>query len=218
MDTSSESYLTVRQHADALAHEAHPKKRRQHRNEPLDQLVRAIWLDQFGDETTPCLLLSPGDVKNHKRGFKQPPGRCPIRVVLWRLLPKGEFWVPSAVRAAREDEYLWQEIAALSWDDYDEHWRRHTIEPVVILEPGIGQWKALHWKGKPKTGGRKPGSGGYAVQDAPRVEEMKVLLASRTAKTLHAAACIVAPHAEGSRIEESKVKRLMKRYKELHGT
>ncbi len=122
-----ETYFTVRQHADALAREAHPGKWRQHRNEPLDQLLRAIWLDQFGDETTPCLLLSPGDVKNHKRGFKQPPGRCPIRVLLWRLLPKGDYWVPSAVRAAREDEYLWQEIAALSWDDYDEQWRRHTI-------------------------------------------------------------------------------------------
>ena len=218
MDTLSESYLTVRQHADALAHEAHPVAWRKYRNDPLDQLFRAIWLDQFGDETTPCLLLSPGDVKNHKRGFKQPPGQCPIRVLLWRLLPKGDYWVPSAVRAAREDEYLWQEIAALSWDDYDEQWRRHIIEPVIILDLGIEQWKVRYWKGKLKTGGRPPGSGSYRVQDAPRVDEMKVLVASGTEKSPHAAAWAVVKQTKGKSLDKSKVQRLLKRYKELHGT
>ena len=52
MDTSPESYLTVRQHANALARDAHPVAWRKHRNEPLDQLFCAIWLDQFGDETS----------------------------------------------------------------------------------------------------------------------------------------------------------------------
>ncbi len=213
-----ETYLTVRQHADALAHEADPGKWRQHRIEPLDQLLRAIWLDQFGDEATPCLLLSPGDVKNHKRGFKQPPGRCPIRVLLWRSLPKGDYWVPSAVRTAREGEYPWQEIAALSWDDYDEQWRRRIIEPVVILEPGIGQWKARYWKGKPRKGGRPPGSGSYRVQDELLAEKMNLSITNGTMKSPHAAAWAVVDQAEGSRTEESKVKRLMKRYKELYGT
>jgi len=217
MDTSSESYLTVRQHADALAREAHPKKWRQHRNEPFDQLFRAIWLDQFGDETTPCLLLSPRNVKNHKRGFKQPPGRYPIRMVLMHLLPKGEIWVPSAVRAAREDEYLWQEIAALSWDDYDEHWRRHTIELVVILEPGIGQWKTHHWTGKPRKGGRPPGSGSYAVQDELLTEKMNELVASGTVSSPYAAVKGMIKEVPGSGTDLSKAKRLIKKYKELYG-
>ena len=217
MDTSPESYLTVRQHADALASDARPKKWRQHRNEPLDQLFRAIWLDQFEDEATPCLLLSPADVKNHKRGFKQP-GRCPIRVLLWRSLPKGDYWVPSAVRAAREDEFLWQEIAALSWDDYAEQWRRHIIEPVVILDPGIEQWKVRHWTGKPKTGGRPPGSGSYAVQDEPIIKKMKVLIASGTVSSPYAAVMSMIKEVPGRGTDLSKAKRLIKKYKELYGT
>ncbi len=70
MNTSSESYLTVRQHADALAREAHPRAWRRHRNEPLDQLLPAIWLNQFEDDLTPCLLFNPDDVKDHRRGIR----------------------------------------------------------------------------------------------------------------------------------------------------
>ncbi len=120
METSSETYLTVRDHADALAREAHPRAWRKHRNEPLDQLFRAIWLDQFKDDSTPCLLFRPDEVKDHRRGIRRRPEQSSIRVLLWRTLGKGEYWVPDVVRAAHEREYLWQAMAALSWDDYDD--------------------------------------------------------------------------------------------------
>ena len=213
-----ETYPTVRQCADALAREARHVAWRRHRNEPLDQLFRAIWLDQFGDETTPCLLSNPDDVKDYERGIRRRPEQCAIRVLLWRSLPKGDYWVPSAVRTAREGEYLWQEIAALSWDDYDDQWRRRIIEPVVILKPGIEQWKVRHWTGKPKTGGRPPGSGSYAGQDAPLVKTMNELIANGTEKTPHAAAWAVVHLAEGRNTSDmSKVKRLIARYKESYG-
>lgn len=212
MDTSPESYLTVRQHADALAHEAHPGKWRQHRNEPLDQLLHAIWLDQFGDETTPCLLLSPGDVKNHKRGFKQPPGRCPIRVLLWRLLPKGDYWVPDAIRSAHEQgPYPWDEMADLPWDDYDDPWRRRIIEQVVILGSVFPQWKTRHWTGKQKRRGRTKGSGSLESQDAPLVKEIDKMVAEGKATSRWDAAGKVATRAEGPGTLLSKATRLVKR-------
>ncbi len=160
METSSESYLTVRQHADALAREAHPVTWRQHRNEPLGQLLRAIWLDQFEDDLTPCLLYNPDDVKDHQRGIRRRPEQSSIRVVLWRAIPKGGYWVPDAVRNAHEQgPYPWDEMADLPWNDYPEGWRCGIIEQVVILGSGFERWKPRHWTGKPKKGGRKPGSG-----------------------------------------------------------
>lgn len=203
-----ETYFTIRQHADALTREAHPVTWRQHRNEPLDQLLRAVWLDQFGDETTPCLLSGPGDVKNHKKGFKQPPGRCPIRVSLWRSLPKGEYWVPSAVRAACEDEYLWQEMAALSWDDYDNQWRRRFMEQTVIPGSDFKQWKGHHWISKHDMRGRKKGSGSLASQDAPLIKKIKALMTGPNPMSKWAASNKMAPDAAGSGTLESKARRL----------
>ena len=197
METSSETYLTVREHADALAQEAHPRAWRKHRNEPLDQLFRAIWLDQFEDETTHCLLFNPNEEKAYKRGVRRRPEQCAIRVLLWRGLPKGEFWVPSAVRAAREGEYLWQEMAALSWDDYDDQWRRRIIEPVVVLGSVFPQWKEQHWAGTRGLGGRTKGSGSLASHDAPLLDEMKTLMTGLNPMSKWAAAVTIAPRAAG---------------------
>ena len=144
MNSSSETYLTVRLHADALAHDAYHSSWRKHRNEPLDQLFHAIWLDQFEDETTHCLLLRPDDLKDHKRGIRRRPEQSSIRVMLWRMLPKGEYWIPDPIRKAHEGEYLWKEMAALPWDDYDEVWRRSNIEQVLIAAHTFEDWKAKY--------------------------------------------------------------------------
>ena len=137
---------------------------------------------------------------------------CPIRVLLWRLLPKGDYWVPSAVRAAREDEYLWQEMASLSWDDYDEQWRRRLIEQVVILGSGVKRWKASHWTSKPKSGGRKPGSGALTAQDCILWEKMKRLLVQQEAVSAWDAARHFANEAPGKGSFDSKRRRLANGY------
>ena len=56
-------------------------------------------------------------------------------------MPKGAYWVPDSVRKAR-DQYLWEEIAPLSWDDYDPPWRRNIIEQVVILGSAFERWES----------------------------------------------------------------------------
>ncbi len=213
MVTSPETYLTVRQHADDLARECHPRSWRQHRNEPLDQLFPAIWLDQFEDIATHSLLLDPEEVKQHRKGFTPLPDRTPVRVLLWRLLPKADYWVPDAVRNAREGEYLWQEMAALSWDDYDDAYRRRRIEQVVILGSAFKQWKGRYWTGGRERPGRKEGSDAYARDDAPLVDKMTGLLAEDGDMTVWQAAGRFAEEAAGGGTLESRQRRLSDRYK-----
>lgn len=212
MVTSPETYLTVRQHTDDLARECHSRSWRQHRNEPLDQLFPAIWLDQFEDETTHSLIFSPKEVERHRRGFAPQPGRTPVRVLLWRILGE-DYWIPDAVRNAhRQSEYLWQEIADLPWEDYDDAWRRRIIEQVVILGSAFKRWKGQYWTSKRETRGRKKGSGSLASQDVPLVNEIKKLTANGTAPSRYAAAMKVAAHSKiGSGSVESRAKRLLKR-------
>ena len=222
MVTPPETYLTVRQHADDLAREGHPRSWRQHRNEPLDQLFPAIWLDQFEDETTHSLLLAPDEVKEHRKGFTPLPDRAPVRVMLWRLLPKADYWTPDAVRNAREGEHLWQEMADLPWDDYDDAYRCRRIEQVVILGSAFKRWKDRYWtRGRARLG-RKEGSGSLAKQDAPFVEKMREICKAGTEPSEYAAAGRVvqededseAPKMAGGGTSLSKQKRLYKRYKE----
>ncbi len=212
MNTSSETFLTVREHADALAHELHPKAWRKYRNEPLNQLLPAIWLDEFEDEKTWCLLSSPNDVENCKKGYKPAPGSSSVRTLLYGILPKGELWVPEAVRKAH-GEYLWGELAALAWDDYEKNWLHNIIlYGVVIPGSDFEKWKARHWRGKKETRGRKKGSGSYEALDASLVEDMKQIIADGTALSRYAAGMKVAPRAEGPGTLESKAKRLVRRF------
>ena len=212
MVTSPETYLTVRQHADDLARECHPRSWRQHRNEPLDQLFPAIWLDQFEDETTHSLIDSPAEVERHRRGFAPQPGHTPVRVLLWHILGR-DYWIPDAVRNARQSEYLWQEMADLPWEDYDDAWRRRRIEQVVILGSAFKRWKDRYWTGGRERLGRKEGSGSYAKKDAPLVEKMKGVLAENDDMSDWHAAGLFAGEAEGGGTPESKQYRLLRRYK-----
>ena len=65
-------------------------------------------------------------------------------MILWRLLPKGQYWVPDPVRKAHEGEFLWKEMAALPWEDYAEEWRRGSIEQVLIAARTFEDWKAKY--------------------------------------------------------------------------
>ncbi len=65
-------------------------------------------------------------------------------------------------------------------------------------------------------GGRKPGSGSYASKDKPLLELMKPLIAG--GKTHWAAAMEVVGKAAGTSTDESKAKRLVKRFKEWEKT
>lgn len=212
MGTSPETYLTVRQHADSLARELYPRAWRQHRDEPLDQLLRGIWLDQFADEAAQCLFFLPEDVKKHKSGRWTIPDRTPVRYLLWRILGRGTYWIPDAVKKAREDEYLWQEMADLSWDDYDPSWRRCKIEQVVILGSAFERWKAKHWTGGRKTPGRKLGSGSYDRYDKPLLDKMEELITKGDATSRWNAATIMADEAWGEGTWESKVRRLYRKH------
>ncbi len=211
MGASPETYLTVRQHADDLARECHPRSWRQHRNEPLDQLFPAIWLDQFEDKATHSLLLGPDEVKQHRKGFAPLPDRTPVRVLLWRI-KGGDYWIPDAVRNARQNEYLWQEMADLSWEDYDEAYRRRRIEQVVILGSAFKRWKDRYWTGRRERPGRKEGSGSYAHDDAPLLDKMSKLIANGDAKSPWNAATKVADEARGTGVPESTVRRLYRKY------
>ncbi len=137
MNTPSETFLTVRQHADALARECYGDNWRQRRNEPLEQLLPAIWLDEFEDEKLRRLLLDRKDAGT---------GSLSVRTLLYKVLPKGAFWVPDAVKKAQEVEYLWGEMAALHPSDYDDQWRCSIIEQVVIPGSVFERWKKLHWQ------------------------------------------------------------------------
>lgn len=74
---------------------------------------------------------------------------------------------------------------------------------VAILGGGTGP-------SRPR--GRRPGAGGYDLSDAPLVAEMHELRKAGSL-TVHAAALEVAEKAVGRGTFESKVKRLMARYK-----
>ena len=212
MATSPETYLTVRQHADALARGLYPSAWRQHRDEPLDQLLRGIWLDQFADEAAQCLFFLPEDVKKHQSGRWTIPDRSPVRYLLWRCLPKGAYWVPDSVRKARESQYLWEEIATLSSDDYNTEWRRDIIEQVAILGSAFKKWKAQYWTGGRERPGRKPGSGSYDDADNPLLDKMHKLLTKGTATSPWNAATKLAYKAKGSATRENKAQRLYRKY------
>ena len=212
MGASPETYLTVRQHADGLARGLYPHAWRQHRDEPLDQLLRGIWLDQFADEAAQCLFFLPEDVKKHKSGRWTIPDRTPVRYLLWRCLPKGAYWVPDSVRKARESQYLWEEIAALPWDDYNTEWRRDIIEQIVILGPAFERWKTQYWTGGRERPGRKRGSGPYDDDDKPLLDKMAKLLANGDVTSPWGAATRVAYKAKGGGTQESKAHRLRRKY------
>ena len=126
---ASETYLTVRQHADALAKECYGEYWGLYRNEPLDQLFAAIWRDEFGDEAERCLLIYDED----KRKGMAPSHQSPARVLLYQHLPKRDYWIPDTIHEARKGEFYWGVMAGLHWDDYDPHWRRRIMEQVAIL-------------------------------------------------------------------------------------
>ena len=214
MNTPSETFLTVREHADALAHELAPKAWRNRRNEPLNQLLPAIWLDQFEDERTRCLLLDQEDVEKRKLGRSVRPSDSSARVLLYRCVPKGGLWVPEDVRKAHEGKYLWEKMAALQWDDYEQSWLHSKIlYGVVIPGSNFERWKTQHWCGKKETRGRKKGVGSYKELDAPLIEKMKKLIDGK-GMSRHAAALQVVDDAAGGRTRvESKIKRLCDRYK-----
>ena len=211
MVTSPETYLTVRQHADGLARELYPRAWRQHRDEPLDQLLRGIWLDQFADEAAQCLFFLPEDVKKHKSGRWTIPDRSPVRYLLWNCLPKGAYWVPDSVRKAR-GQYLWEEIAALPWDDYNTEWRRDIIEQVAILGSAFKRWRGKHWAGGRKTLGRPSRSGSYDHYDKPLLDKMEELITKGDAKSRWNAAEIMADKARGVGTWDSKVRRLYRKH------
>jgi hypothetical protein len=66
--------------------------------------------------------------------------------------------------------------------------------------------------------GRRKGVGGYAKDDGPLIDKMHRLLSRRSPPSLHAAAVAVAEKAKGSRQLESKVRRLMDRYRQKFPT
>ncbi len=74
------------------------------------------------------------------------------------------------------------------------------------LRPQEGATKGS--KGRPK------GTGSFAAPDAILVNEMSSLLNNGKAKSVHDAASQLADKAVGNSVFESKVKRLMRRYKE----
>ena len=212
MATSPETYLTVRQHADGLARELYPRAWHKHRDEPLDQLFPAIWLDQFADEAAQCLFFLPEDVKKHKSGRWTIPDRLPVRYLLWGLLGKGTYWVPDAVKSARENEHLWQEMADLPWEDYNTEWRRGRIEQIVILGSAFKKWKAQYWTGGRERPGRKPGSGSYDDADNRLLDKMHKLLTKGAATSPWNAATKVAYKAKGGAKLENKAHRLRRKY------
>lgn len=61
--------------------------------------------------------------------------------------------------------------------------------------------------------GRRKGAGGYVSEDEPLVREMHELRTERTGTSVHAAAVAVAPKAAGRSLFESKVRRLVDRYR-----
>ncbi len=65
-----------------------------------------------------------------------------------------------------------------------------------------------------RGGGRKKGSGSWAVQDQPLIEEMNRLIKSGEVKSAWAAATRVTERARGEGTSESKTKRLHRRYKD----
>lgn len=66
----------------------------------------------------------------------------------------------------------------------------------------------------PTPGGRARGSSPYRENDLRLVEEMRELISTRKAETVHAAAWAVVDRAEGNSEPESRVRRLMKLFKE----
>ena len=212
MTPSTESYLTVRKHADALAGERHGNTWRDHRNKPLELLLPAIWLDQFDDENDRCLIFHHDEVDQHRRGIRRRTEQVSIRRLLWGCLGLN-YWIPDAIRKRRDGEYLWQEIADLHWEDYDETWRRSLIEQVIIPETTFERWKAEHWPGHLEKRGRKPGSGSFERHDAPLIDEMKILIENGDAVSLWAAANMLAGRATGPGTLESKAQRLHRRFK-----
>lgn len=210
MDASSQTYRTVRQHADALALDRFPRAWRKHRDEPLGQLLPAVWLNQFDDDLSHCLFSDPRTAEKRRNALPLP-YYTPVRVLLWRCLPKADYWVPDAVKDTHGDDYLWQKMADLSWDDYDQEWRRRIIEQVVIPQSVFKRWKAKYWTEPQEKRGRKKGSGSLEKQDRPLVEEIRNLVANGNASSLWAAAQQVAPRAKGSATEHNKAKRLHRR-------
>lgn len=78
---------------------------------------------------------------------------------------------------------------------------------------GVGVLALCRALGGSKGLGRRRGVGGYAKADEPLVREMHQLRAEGSAASIHAAAVAVAPRAKGSRQFESKVRRLVERYR-----
>ena len=155
MVTSSKSYLTIREAADELARERFSDQWQDHRNEPLDRLFPAIWLDEFQDEATRCLFSNRSEAEKHsKERVGQPPGSS-TRLLVYRCMPKADYWTPDAVRNARENEPRWDEMAGLRWDDYDDGWRKRIIEQVTISRPALEQWKTKHWSDESRPRGRR---------------------------------------------------------------
>jgi len=61
--------------------------------------------------------------------------------------------------------------------------------------------------------GRRKGTGGYVSEDEPLVREMHELRTERAGTSVHAAAVAVGPKAAGRSPFESKVRRLVDRYR-----
>ena len=216
MSKPPETYLTVRQHADALARKRYPEAWRQHRDEPLEQLLPAIWLDEFEDEKLRCLLFDRKDVKRHRKGYLPAPGQLSLRKMLYHLLPKGGYWVPDAVKKTHDDEFLWggrDGIAALHASDYEDQWLHGIIEQVIIPGTDFERWKARHWAGNPQRRGRKP----YEAEDKPLIDEMQQRLVNKESSSRRAAALEVVDRAAGRGELESKLRRLTGKHKAKYG-
>lgn len=61
--------------------------------------------------------------------------------------------------------------------------------------------------------GRRKGIGGFASEDEPLIREMHELRTERAGTSVHAAAVVVASKAQGRSLFESKVRRLVDRYR-----
>jgi len=127
---------------------------------------------------------------------------------------------PTTVVPSNHTFVLWPPILGKPDSYFGGVWcDRIEVEALAVRVPPVA-WEAtaspVRASPTRPSRGRRPGSGSLAALDAPLVAEMKRLIDSRTAPSVHAAAFAVVQNARGSGTDKSRVHRLIKRFNATH--
>ena len=126
------------------------------------------------------------------------------------LPDEGNLRVPIFVR--RDDIAKFIEGTARPADD------KQTDNPAAEAGRQLNSQTCRTSKRKsPQKRGRPRGSGSFAKDDEPLIDEMRQLLDEENANSLTNAAQFVVSKAKGGGEEESKIRRLVRRYKNKYG-